>query len=214
VTTLLAAVIFDMDGVLIDSEPTSLAALADVYADYGYEVSAGQLDQILGKHIDDAARLLSREHPIPLTPVQIRDSYLGRYLPRLRNCAPCPGAVELLHACSAEGIQLGLASSATGAEVRTVLDALELGGTFAAVVSGDEVSRAKPSPDVYLLALERLGMATTDVVAVEDSPHGVAAALAAGLRCVAITRESARWADLPAQVRILPSLSGVHPNDL
>jgi HAD superfamily hydrolase (TIGR01509 family) len=214
VTTLPAAVIFDIDGVLIDSEPTSLAALADVYADYGHQISAGRLEKILGKHIDDAARLLSQEHPIPLTLVQIRDSYLGRYLPALRNCAPCPGAVELLHACNAEGIQLGLASSATGAEVRTVLDMLELGDTFAAVVSGDEVSRAKPSPDVYLLALERLGLPTTDVVAVEDSPHGVTAALAAGLRCVAITRDSARWAALPARVRILPSLSGVHPNDL
>jgi phosphoglycolate phosphatase-like HAD superfamily hydrolase len=80
VTTLAATVIFDMDGVLTDSKPTSLAALANVYADYGHEVSAGQLNQILGKHIDDAARLLSREHPIPLTPVQTRDSYLGRYL--------------------------------------------------------------------------------------------------------------------------------------
>jgi HAD superfamily hydrolase (TIGR01509 family) len=214
VTTLPAAVIFDMDGVLIDSEPTSLAALADVYADYGHEISTGQLDQILGKHIDDAAQLLSREHAIPLTPAQIRASYLGRCLPALRNCAPCPGAVELLHACSAEGIQLGLASSATGAEVRVVLDVLGLRGTFATVVSGDEVSRAKPSPDVYLLALERLGMAATDVVAIEDSPHGAAAALAAGLRCVAVIRETARWADLPARVRILPSLSGVHPNDL
>ena len=101
---------------------------------------------------------------------------------------------------------MALASSSTLAEIGAVTGALGLGGVLRGVASGEEVTRSKPAPDVYLLAVERLGAGPAGVVAIEDSATGVAAAVAAGLVCVAVRTAVTHGHDLGPAALIVSSL--------
>jgi HAD superfamily hydrolase (TIGR01509 family) len=110
--------------------------------------------------------------------------------------SPMPGLRPALARLAAAGLPLAVASSGTRAYVGHVLDRLGVAGAFAAVVSGEEVAEGKPAPDVYLLAAGRLRADPAACVAVEDAPHGIAAARAAGMRVVAVPHARTRALDL------------------
>ncbi|CAA9261567.1 MAG: hypothetical protein AVDCRST_MAG77-2703 [uncultured Chloroflexi bacterium] len=102
------------------------------------------------------------------------------------HAQPAPGAVRLVGALRREGVRLGLASSSARPWIEGVLAVIGLGEAFEVVVSGDDVVRGKPDPEIFLLAAERLGVTPTACTVIEDSRHGVAAALAAGMAVVAV----------------------------
>ncbi|MDR2985091.1 MAG: HAD family phosphatase [Nocardiopsaceae bacterium] len=183
----LRGVIFDMDGVIVDSEPLSLATIAEVVTERGGVVDQALLGDLVGRSLDDALTLAAARSGRELSVGELRRDYDDRYLPRLRQTAvPNAGLKELVGALSRSWIPMALASSSTLTEIGAIVTALDLCGVLAAVASGEEVPRAKPAPDVYLLAMRRLGLGATGVVAIEDSAPGVAAAIAAGLACVAL----------------------------
>jgi HAD superfamily hydrolase (TIGR01509 family) len=183
----LRGVIFDMDGVVVDSEPLSLATIAEVVTERGGVADPATLGDLVGRSLDDALTLAAARSGRDLALGDLRQAYDERYLPRLRETAvPNAGLKELVAALSQARIPMALASSSTLTEIGAIVMALDLGSVLAAVASGEEVPRAKPAPDVYLLAMQRLGLAATGVVAIEDSAPGVAAAIAARLACVAV----------------------------
>jgi HAD superfamily hydrolase (TIGR01509 family) len=183
----LRGVIFDMDGVIVDSEPLSLATIADVVTARGGLADPAGFGDLVGRSLDDALTLAAMRSGRELAPSDLRRAYDERYLPKLRDTAvPNAGLTELIRELTQARIPIALASSSTLAEIDTVVSALGLRRELAAVASGEEVQRAKPAPDVYLLAMQRLGLGTAGVVAIEDSAPGVAAAIAAGLACVAL----------------------------
>ena len=118
-----------------------------------------------------------------------------------------PGALELVGACGVAGLLVGLASSSPPDQIEQVLQGLGVRDQFLAVASGSEVPRSKPDPAVYLLACERLGINPREAVALEDSGPGVAAAHAAGMRCLASTEPVHRVARFLTRQR-RPSLAG------
>jgi beta-phosphoglucomutase-like phosphatase (HAD superfamily) len=201
-------VVFDMDGVLVDTEPVSRRVLADIYARFGQQVSAPLLDGIIGVHIDEAIQLLSSAYPIPLDLAQVRAEYENTYLPRLATCSLAAGVGQLLASIAEHRIPLGLASSASRAEIDTVLRANGVDGVFGAVCSGDDVANKKPHPEIYRAALARLGVGPDGAVAVEDSPYGVSAAVDAGMLCVGLRSARAPQLDLSRAHCVLDSLSG------
>lgn len=203
----LSGVIFDMDGVLVDSEPLSMGTIAEVVAEHGGQASPAILAELTGISLDEALSAVASASGRVLDTGVLRESYDARYLPRLRAlAAPTPGLTRLMTALAAAGVPMGLASSSSLAEIDAVVTTLDLRDALRAIGSAQEVARPKPAPDVYRLAIERLGAGPGGVVAIEDSATGLAAATAAGLRCVAVRTPATRTHDLSAAALVIRSL--------
>jgi beta-phosphoglucomutase-like phosphatase (HAD superfamily) len=163
------AVIFDFDGLLMDTESTGLASWQWEWRQHGLELDAGAF---FADHGGD----VSEERYARLAEAVGAGFSLGL----------SAGISDWLGEAGRRGLRLAVASSSPGEWVRGHLGRVAALSRFEAVAAGDEVARPKPDPGVYLLALRKLALPATAAVAVEDTPHGVAAARAAGLRCIAI----------------------------
>jgi HAD superfamily hydrolase (TIGR01509 family) len=204
------AVVFDMDGVLIDSEPVWERVRRGFVADHGGSWAADTQDRLMGMSTAEWSAYLASDLGITgLTPQQVAGQVVAamaaeyaRHLPLL------PGAVDAVRSLAGRW-PLGVASSSPRSLIETVLATADLSSAFAAVVSSEEVPRGKPAPDVYLAAADRLAVAPTACAAVEDSSNGLRAAAAAGLTVIAIPRpEYPPAADALASARlVLPSLN-------
>jgi HAD superfamily hydrolase (TIGR01509 family) len=204
-----AAVIFDLDGLILDSETPEYLAWKQVYARYGLEFPLASWLQNLGRNDSPFDPLGPfRRGAIPGSPEaafglwrERRDALEREYL------TPLPGVVALLDGLHARGMRAGVASSSRVSRVRALLDRLGLAARFHAVAGGDEVTFAKPAPDVYLLAARRLDTVPEACLALEDSENGVRAARAAGMRCVAVPSALTRGLDFSAADLVVPSLT-------
>ncbi len=183
---MIAAVIFDLDGVLLDSEQLWDEARREVTERHGGTWRAGATAAMQGMSAPEWSRYLHEALGVDLSPTEIDDLVVGALLARYRRGLPLvPGAVEAVRRVGARW-PLALASSSNREVIDMVLDAAGLVGLFGVVVSSEEVPRGKPAPDVYLEAARRLGQAPTACAAVEDSANGIRAALASRLRVVAV----------------------------
>lgn len=182
------AVIFDMDGVLIDSEPLWRQAEREVFAEQGLILSDDDCRQTMGLRTDELVAYWYRRHRwLARTQSVVADAIDSRVAELIaEHGAPLPGAVAAVRAARESGLPLGLASSSSLALIELVVRALGLGDCFSALCSAEDEERGKPDPAVYLTAARRLGVPPGECVAVEDSVRGVAAALAAGMRVVAV----------------------------
>jgi HAD superfamily hydrolase (TIGR01509 family) len=211
----LRGVIFDMDGVVVDSEPLSITVIAEIITDQGGRVDTALLAGLAGVNLREALQVAAAHSGRSLDPVALYRFYQQRYLPRLRASAVAtPGLARLTAALQEAGVAIGLASSSSLAEIDAVVQALGLGHMLAAVASSDEVARPKPAPDVYRLAVKRLGTGPDGVVAIEDSATGMAAALAAGLICVGVRTAVTRGHDLGRASLLVTSLAELDPGTL
>jgi HAD superfamily hydrolase (TIGR01509 family) len=183
-----AAVIFDNDGLTLDTEHTWTRAEAALYARYGTEFTLDHKREMLGTSGATSALAMERHLNQPG-----RGSELNAELRELvhgeldgAGVQPMPGAVALIDALLERGVPVGLATN-SGREFATrALRAAGLLDRFAAVVSGHDVAHPKPAPDVYLEAASQLGADPTECVALEDSETGVSAAKAAGMTVVGV----------------------------
>ena len=182
------AVVFDLDGVLIDSEPLWELVRREVVAEYGGHWRSEAEGRLMGMSTTEWARYLSEDLGVDRSPGQVADLVIERMAHCYARQVPLlPGAVAAVRRL-AERWPLGLASSSPRRLIDTVLDLLELRGLFSATVSTEEVARGKPAPDVYLAATDRLGVAPASAAAVEDSTNGVRSAVDAGCHVVALPR--------------------------
>ncbi|MDE2333295.1 MAG: HAD family phosphatase [Rhodospirillales bacterium] len=176
------AIVFDMDGTLIDTEKVYVAARVETAAELGFQDSEAFFHAQLGlPGAEMTANLLRHFGPdFPLAEFDRRRA--RRYGERLAQGIPAkPGAAELLAHCRAAGVACAVATSARRETAETNLARAGLRAGLAAIAGRDEVARGKPHPDVFLLAAERLGFAPEQCLAVEDSHPGVRAAHAAGM---------------------------------
>ncbi|YAL84568.1 HAD family hydrolase [Dermacoccaceae bacterium W4C1] len=181
-----AAVLWDMDGTLVDTEPFWIAAEHELVESFGGTWDDGLAHQLVGNSLLASAQIILDNSPVQLTPEQVVDVLLEKVVARMREHTPWrPGARELLESCVAQGIPNALVTMSYTVFAQVLLDAVPA-GTFDTVVTGDTVTHGKPHPEAYLTAAQRLGVAPSDCVAVEDSPPGVAAAVAAGVPTVAV----------------------------
>lgn len=207
------AVVFDLDGLLVDSEPVQIAAWEAFLAELGHTLDDALLAEMFGLRLMDSARLVRDRLGLPLTVEEVmarRDAHFFAALPGRLH--PMPGARELVAALQTRGVPLALATSGHRRYVDVALAALELEGAFAFEVTGEQVAAGKPAPDIYLAAAAGLRLPPAACVALEDAPNGVAAAKEAGMRCLAVP--NAMTADLPGLDRadaILTSLDAVLP---
>jgi HAD superfamily hydrolase (TIGR01509 family) len=180
------AVIFDLDGVLVDSEPRWNEAKEALVRETGGHWREDAPAVMMGMSSPEWSAYLHDGLGVPMDADAISREVVNRMLEGYRRKLPLlPGAVGSVRALSARW-PLGLASSSNREVIDLVLELADLGGAFRVVVSSEEVTHGKPAPDVYLTVAERLGAEPARCVAIEDSSNGVRAAAAAGMAVIAV----------------------------
>ncbi len=183
---MIEAVVFDLDGVLVDSEQLWDAAKRELVERTGGRWRDEATTKMLGMSSVEWSRYLHDELAVPLSPEEINDAVVARMLELYRERLPLlPGAVEAVRRFAARW-PLGLASSSNREVIDLFLELSGLAESFKATVSSEEVARGKPAPDVHLEAIARLGAAAERCAAIEDSSNGLRAASAAGTAVVAV----------------------------
>jgi HAD superfamily hydrolase (TIGR01509 family) len=204
------AVIWDMDGVLVDSEPFGFEALRRVMTRHGLPYSEEENAEFLGRTTLESCRILKARHGLAESPETLAEWYVEGMLEQIgRGPIPMTGVPEVLVRVRDAGYRMALASSAEVRVIEANLTALALSPLFEAVVSGTEVARGKPAPDVFLAAAERLGVPPAHCLVVEDSRNGLLAAKAAGMRCAVVPCEHTRhqdFAEADHRLTALPEL--------
>ena len=208
------AVVFDLDGVLVETEPVWADAKRALVMETGGRWRDDAPTAMLGMSGPEWSEYLRDELGVPLPAHEIRDRVVQGVLARLDAGVPLiPGASRAVAAIAARW-PLALASSADRPVIDAVLRAAGLSDAFAITVTSDEAGRGKPAPDVYLVATERLGVEPQAAVAVEDSGNGIRAATAAGLALIAIPSAHAPLDDgvLDLASLVLPTIAELTPN--
>ena len=183
---LLQAVLFDMDGTLVDTEPYWIAAEYALVESYGGTWTDEDARSLIGNALPTSALYIRDRGGVPLSPDQIIERLLDEVIAAARRAMPWrPGAVALLTQLAERGVACALVTMSY-ARLAEAMTALLPAGTFAAVVTGDQVADGKPHPEAYLTAAERLGADPAYCVAIEDSNTGIASAEAAGCVVVAV----------------------------
>ena len=182
----LQAVLWDLDGTIVDTEPYWFEAEYAVVAAHGDSWSDEHARAVVGFDLLDSGRYMIEHGGVRLTPHEIVEMMLDSVVSNIKRSVPWrPGARELLADVRASDIPTALVTMSWRRFANEVMEALPA-GAFDVSVVGDDVERGKPHPDPYLLAAERLGVDITRCIAIEDSPTGVASALAAGATVLAV----------------------------
>ncbi len=182
---MIAAVIFDMDGVIVDTEQVWEAVREELVADWGGRSVPEAQQAMMGMSSSEWSRYMHDELGLSPPPAEINAEVVRRMLARYRQELPViDGAVEAVRRL-AGAFPLAIASSSNRPLIDAVLAAATVADCFAATVSSEEVARGKPFPDVYLEAARRLGVPPQQCAAIEDSGNGIRAAHAAGMRVLA-----------------------------
>lgn len=206
------AVIFDCDGVLVDSERLGLRSLQQALREAGVERSLDYLARFSGRSHGETLAELEADSGVSLTASGVASRMDDCYIRLVteEGLEPCPGIPELLSWLSASRIPFTLASSGPRRKVRFSLERSGLTHAFPRFVCGDDVTRAKPEPDVYLSAARLLAVEPGICLAIEDAPSGIRAARAAGMEVVAVST-SFEAAELREADLVLDSLLDLPP---
>lgn len=201
------AVVFDMDGLLLDTEKLWQEAEAELFRRHGAEFTHADQLRVIGTGFDVSARYFAERlgWPMERRMELVRESTALMHERVRVQVEARPGAVELIGGLRrVPGVRLGLASNSPRYLVDDALATAGLADSFDAIVTVDDVAHPKPAPDIYRLACERLGVAPSEALALEDSASGVIAAKAAGLTCIAVPMFAET--DVSAADRVIASL--------
>lgn len=202
------AVIFDMDGVLLDSEPVHFEATCALLAEYGITYTPAAGEEFFGCTDRDVFRVLRARYGLEQDEDALIHAWIGHVLPRLATrIHPLPGVPGVLFELRRRGLRLALASASAAPVIAASLEALGLAGVFETRVSGDDVAQGKPSPEIFIEALRRLGLPPSACVVVEDSYNGLQAARAAGIPCAVVPCPSTAHQDFSDADARLASLN-------
>lgn len=204
------AVIFDMDGLLVDTERLQFGASSMVLRERtGQTIPHDVMMSLVGLRSDECWARLRALYGLTESADELEAAQTAFYAPMLREQAEAmPGALDLIALLHAQGYPLAIASSSPLWQINTVIERFHLRDVLKAVASGEEVAHGKPAPDVYLLAAERLGVAPSRCVALEDSGPGTSAARAAGMSVIAVPSAETHGHSFADADVVLPSLVG------
>lgn len=192
------AVIFDMDGVLVDSQPYHFKADIDTMAEYGVIKDQKFYESFAGTLTADRMRTLKEMFglDVPVEEMTIKRENMILDIMGKDDIKPVSGIPEFLRSIKEKGLTTAVASSSDYKLINLILDRLKIAKYFDSVTSGSDVKRGKPSPDVFLLAAERIGIEPSECLVVEDSENGVKAAKAAGMKALGYINPTSGKQDL------------------
>ena len=212
-TSGLAAVLFDMDGLLVDTEPVWTVAEVELAARLGGTWTEQIKASVVGTRLETAVPIILTALGRPLTP-ELVERTMQELLDRMvelfaGDLVPLPGALELLAEVRAAGVPVALVSSSYRVLVQAALARLGLQGAFDLEIAGDEVQHAKPHPEPYATACGRLGVPPEQAVVLEDSPAGVRSGASAGCAVVAVPSVAGVHHEPGPRTLVVPSLAEV-----
>ncbi|WNQ09656.1 HAD family phosphatase [Paenibacillus aurantius] len=186
------AVIFDKDGVIVNTQPIHYKVFKDFCSEYGWEFTRDDYESFNGTTSMEMFHRINTYYPSDITIDKWVELFQNRYLKEIYNSDKLElitGVKELIVTLSNHGIHLAVASSARKEKINFILNKFDLSPYFDVIVSGYEVARSKPSPDIFLTAAERLGVPSKECIVIEDSTNGVVAAKQAGIYCIGYQNE-------------------------
>jgi len=200
------AVLFDMDGVIFDSEPIHEKIFIEYAAELGFVCPPEEYRHLIGTSSVSQWRLMKEKYQLDGTPQEMSEAKMEHYkafLGATKGLLPIPGITSLLNALKTQNIPFALASSNTTDVIEATLTAIGLDKIMTTIVGGNDVEHAKPAPDIFLLAAKKLGVSPEDCVVIEDSTNGVAAAQNAGMHCVGFDNPNSPGQELTkAEIRL------------
>lgn len=207
----LAALIFDMDGVLVDSEPLHMQVERASLARLGVTLTAAQQAAMVGTGQQQMWAQWKKEYQLELDVDTLQRQHRQALLAAVAasDLAPMPGVTALLAWAQQQGLRCALASSSPRELVQAMLTRIGLQAALPVQACGDEVTLAKPDPALLQLVARRLGLPAAACLVIEDAQHGVSAALAAGMRCIGLRNPHSGEQDLQRAERVMNSHSAI-----
>jgi beta-phosphoglucomutase family hydrolase len=204
------AVIFDMDGVLVDSEPLHFKAWQALVEQTGASYQESDHHEFRGRSGTYVATTVAKRYKIEKSVSEMLKETEHNLFLFLKEHAPIrPGVKEFLKYLKEHKIPCAVASSSTSTAISHVLDLLDLSGYFQSITCGQDVEHSKPAPDIFLLAAKRLNVQPADCLVIEDSENGVNGAKAAGMTCVAVPCLATMSHDLSKADYLINNLSEI-----
>ncbi|MEA1976384.1 MAG: HAD family hydrolase [Chloroflexota bacterium] len=203
------ALIFDFDGLILDTETAMFRSWEEIFIEYGITVSPAEWASLLGSSTDpaEAYEIIEKHIGEPVDRESIRAHRIQRELELLKSEEVMPGVLDLIAEAQEKNLHLGVASSSDRKWVLGHLMKLGLHTHFESIRCADDVSNTKPSPDLYLAVLGDMGIQPHQAIAFEDSLHGVEAVKRAGIFCVAVPNDVTRHLPMPKADLTVNSLS-------
>ncbi|RTE03971.1 HAD family hydrolase [Paenibacillus whitsoniae] len=211
---MIKAFIFDMDGVIIDSEPLHFEVDQWVMEQIGVRITHSELEEYVGMTNPAMWSRLIVKHSLRASVEDMIKLQMETKLAKLRasDDQPIEGIPELLAFLKANQITIGLASSSPRGFIEAVLDKFSLTSYFSVILSGEEVPQGKPAPDIYLQTAETLGVEAAECMVLEDSRNGVLAAKTAGMSCVGYRNPNSGDQDLTRADFMVDRISDIKPH--
>lgn len=206
---MIKAVIFDFDGILVDSEPVNIAAAVKTFQESGYPLSDAQKEQIPGKSSKDFIPLFLQDFGLASELFEnLYQKNRKNYLALLDAdiVAPMPFACDAVRMLRDSRVILSIATSNHKISVEKFIGRFGLYNIFRHILTGEDVVNRKPHPEIYLMMKKRLGFADSEIIAVEDTEYGLLSAKDAGLRCAVVPTDFSRHHDFSRADHILSSL--------
>lgn len=203
------ALIFDMDGVIVDSEPIWIASKQKMLQEQGVEVLDSYHHQLFGMTLTTMWTKIRSDFDLKLSVEECiaRGEEIRHEMRSSVSIESIPGAISLIRELSQAGIPLAIASSSSNKDISKVVDEFGIRECFKALVSGEDCQRSKPNPDIFLKAAEQLGIAPSQILVIEDAVNGVTAAKAAGMKCIGFENPNFEKQDLSQADGITRDLS-------
>lgn len=210
--TQLKAVIFDMDGVIIDSEPIHFIVEQKMFDNLGLRITEEEQHSYVGVPMKDMWRLIRTRHSLTHSEEQLLASHKEQLIAHFLTAEPfeaMEGLRELLGEIKGRGLKVAVASSSPRQLIETVLARLRLTLMFDVIVSGEEVKQGKPSPDIFMRAASLLQVTASECIVIEDSCNGVRAAKSAGMECIGFYNQNSGNQDISGADRIIRHFSEI-----
>ncbi|MCD4671790.1 MAG: HAD family phosphatase [Anaerolineaceae bacterium] len=212
-SNLIKGIIFDLDGVMLDSEAISMQVWRDILSEYNVTLSNEDYGVIIGMSSIPAAEFITKQTGAPVDAKEMMRTHWDEVILAVQKSGVAEaGLFDLLDKFSALSLPLAVASNSPSHYVHSVLDALEVHDRFETVICANEISHSKPHPEIYLKAAEGINIAPHQCLAIEDSPIGLKAALAAGMRCAVIPNRHINNPNYEGAYSQYPTLSHLSDN--
>ena len=212
---MIKAVIFDMDGVLVDSTEIHTAAHNSVLVKYGYnlkDVPADVFSGIIGRPVLNSCQLFVEYFKLPLSAEEYYRERQEYFFGNIKMIKQMEGAADLVKSLKDAGYKTAIATSGVKEYVEVVLDHLNIRSVIDVFVSSDNLEKPKPDPDIYLKTAAKLNVRPAECVVIEDSKHGVEAAKNAGMKCVGIEEGEVEGQDISRADVIVKNMKTLNLN--
>ena len=214
---MLKAVIFDMDGVIVDSEPELVKVEIKYMAEHGIKITKEDIDEFVGTNSYYMWRILKKRYNLDKSVEDLVRENRERYLEHIsnpENITAIPGVINLIKSLHKKGIKMVVASSSPVSWIEQIIDTLDIRKYFEFLISGDYVDNSKPDPDIFLYALDKLKVDKEEALVFEDSTNGVKAAKAAEIKVIGYKGDETSNQDLNMADKVIKSFYEIDSNKL